>query len=163
MYLRSHVSYEAYAVRFGVLPQFRVSGLVAGADCGATPRHPGHGVAAEGIRRHAGCWWIPASTARSSWTSGRRRTFARLRTLSRQPASSRKKSPTSSSRTRTGTMSTAPTSFRKRPSGSSATEYEYYTGDGMARAQYPRRHRRGGHARAPEDQHAGPPAIRRRR
>src|SRR5215208_1724391 len=26
------VTYEAYAVRFGVLPQFRVSGLISGAD-----------------------------------------------------------------------------------------------------------------------------------
>ena len=26
------VTYEAYAVRFGTLPQFRVAGLIAGAD-----------------------------------------------------------------------------------------------------------------------------------
>src|SRR3990172_8210118 len=32
--------YEAYAIRFGVLPQFRVSGLVEGADRAGTLRNP---------------------------------------------------------------------------------------------------------------------------
>ena len=86
----------------------------------AEDRHPGDGLAAQGIERTAGAdrlGLLPAAFPRSmeaAATSGRRRPRSRLRASSPTP------SPTSSSRTRTGITSTASTSFRRRRSGSSA-------------------------------------------
>ena len=81
--------------------------------------HPGDGLAAERIERPAGAgrFGLPSKEVHRSVEGGR--TSVHPLTPWRRPVSKRKRSPTSSSRTRTGTMSAASTSFRKRRSGSS--------------------------------------------
>ena len=100
----------------------RVPGFLARGGRGprAKARHPGHGLAAEGIERAQHPDRRRASTARSFSTSGSRATIAPRRPRSKRRAWRQARSPTSSSPTHTGTTSTARTSSPKPRSGFSA-------------------------------------------
>jgi hypothetical protein len=80
--------WEIYAIRFGVLPSFQVSGLVAGADSSRRLDIP---VMVWLLKGSNGRNVLVDSIDRSSSTGGRPATFDRPRTRSRQRASSPKR------------------------------------------------------------------------
>jgi len=146
------VTYEIYAIRFGMLPQFPLAGLVAGAD--KTRR----------IDIPVMVWLLKGSDGRRVLVDSgfHQQKFVDQWKVQnfRSPAEAVAAAGVKPEEITDLIISHAHWDhaggadlFPKATVWIQRDEYSYYTGEVLARPEHARRHRRGGHGRAPEDQH----------